>query len=237
MNNIKNTKAVLENKKFNKTAFFLSILFFPIAYFTIPIITIITRLFTTNEDILILLSTIIITLIYVFVFLKYKSSSIEKYTPKSSLKILIFKGIILGISFILINIIISIIIKNIFGIELISHNTEELAKKIKASPYIFIISTVILAPILEELQFKAGIFTLFHELLNDKNKLIKTILPAIISSFIFAYMHDKLSLVFIKYFISSYISCLVYKNTHSIIPCIIAHLLNNLLAVIVFILI
>lgn len=170
-----------------------------------------------------------ITFIIAVLLSKKRNDSISIKKSETSLKKLLLFGIGLGIFMILWNIIISYTYP-LFGLTFKSNNTESILKSLKLNK-ILLINLLISAPIGEEIAFKYGVFTFFHEIFQDKGKLLKIFLPALVSAFVFAVIHDGLYLVPL-YIVPSFIGCLIYEKTKSLMPCILGHFLNNLLAII-----
>lgn len=176
----------------------------------------------------------VLTLItIVFIYIKYRNDSMLE-VKKPSLTKLIFIGIIFGISSIIITRITFEIYSLITNTNIVSENTEMVSEQVKKFP-LTLISTLIVAPILEEINFKAGIFTFFHEIFRDKSSFFNTFIPAVIAACIFGLLHDGISLIPI-YFIPSFLGCILYKKTGSLIPCMVAHFINNFfVAILLFI--
>ncbi|KXB65529.1 CAAX amino terminal protease family protein [Parvimonas sp. KA00067] len=179
-------------------------------------------------DILGSIATLIAFIIAIFI-VKKRTDSISKNKTTVSFKKLFLIGIGLGVFMILWNIIISYTYP-LFGLTFKSNNTESILKSLKLNK-ILLINLLISAPIGEEIAFKYGVFTFFHEIFQDKGKLLKIFLPALVSAFVFAVIHDGLYLVPL-YIVPSFIGCLIYEKSKSLMPCILGHFLNNLLAII-----
>lgn len=251
MNNISNMELEKENfnkntiKRFNPISLLLSVGFLLFAIIYSIILRLIPNLFeyilsfftvgvNDLEEIKLIYRNIFYLIIQtltflttLFIFFIYRNDSISKNPRKKSILNLILKGVGFGILTIIITVV-SINIMSYLSGELVkSKNTELVNKMFKNYPYM-LIATVIIAPILEEITFKAGIFTFFHELFQDKSKFLNTIIPAVISAFIFGFIHDGLKLVPV-YFLPSFLGCLIYKKNNSLIPVIVGHFVNNLI--------
>lgn len=196
-----------------------------ISFFTIGINNL-NEIELINKNIFYLIIQILTVITTIFIFLKYRDDSISKAKRNNSITILILKGLIFGILTIILTIISVNIMGYFLGETIRSENTEFINKIFYKYPYM-LITTILIAPILEEITFKAGIFTFFHELFQDKSKFLNTIIPAIISAFIFGVIHDGIKLVPI-YFFPSFLGCLIYKKNNSLIPVIVGHFVNNL---------
>ena len=170
-----------------------------------------------------------ITFIIAVLLSKKRNDSISIKKSETSLKKLLLFGIGLGIFMILWNIIISYLYP-LLGLTFKSKNTGSLFESLKFNK-LLILNILIAAPLGEEIAFKYGIFTFFHEIFQDKGIFLKVILPAFVSAFTFAVIHDGLYLVPL-YIVPSFIGCLIYKNTSSLLPCVLGHFLNNFLALI-----
>ncbi len=88
--------------------------------------------------------------------------------------------------------------------------------------YLSFVTSVLIAPIVEETLFRG---LLFGSLANR----FSAILAAIVSSAIFAVLHGQLN-VMIYTFCLGLILCWLYKRSGSILPGILLHLLNNVIA-------
>lgn len=172
------------------------------------------------------IATLITFIITVFLS-KKRDDSISIKKSEFSIKKLILIGIGIGIIMILWNIVISYVYP-LFGLNFKSENTEHIFESLKFNK-ILIVNMLISAPIGEEMVFKYGIFTFLHEIFQNKGKLLKIFIPAFVSAFVFAVIHDGLYLVPL-YIVPSFIGCLIYEKTKSLLPCILGHFLNNFIA-------
>lgn len=179
------------------------------------------------------LTSIVGSLATIFTFaialLIYKNRKDSISIRKTELTIakLILIGICLGVFMILWNFVISYIY-TIVGLDFKSGNTENIAESLKYNK-LLIFNLLVSAPIGEEIAFKYGIFTFFHEIFQKNGKFLKILLPAFVSAFIFGIIHDGLYLVPL-YIVPSFLGCLIYEKTKSLMPCILGHFLNNLIA-------
>jgi len=84
------------------------------------------------------------------------------------------------------------------------------------------VSTVVIAPVLEEIMFRGIMFTAL-------TSRWRVWLAAIVSSLAFAFLHGQVN-VGIYTFIFGLLLCWLYRKSRSIVPGIILHFLNNLVA-------
>lgn len=234
---------ITKTKKFNFVSLFLAIssfVFLILYYFILNILPtsfwsyiaffFVTEntSFTEMEKIIGNLSFIgaeILTLITILIiYIKFRNDSISKKDKPKFSKLVII-GIFLGVATIILTMLSTIILGLIVGNPVVSENSKLVSEETKIFPPI-LITTLIIAPILEEITFKGGVFTFFHELFKDMHPVFNTFLPAIISSCVFGFLHDGINLIPI-YFIPSFLGCIIYKKTGSLIPCIVGHFLNN----------
>lgn len=108
-----------------------------------------------------------------------------------------------------------------------SQNTAVILKAIKLHP-IFIIATVIAAPIMEELIFRKAIFANLIPFIGE-------VWAAIIASLLFALAHNDGHLL--VYVLISLVLCYIYKKSGSIYSSMIAHILLNSMVVLVSIMV
>lgn len=175
----------------------------------------------------------IFTVISFFITLlltKKRNDSISYEKSSFSIKKKILIGFFLGIFMIFWTVIISVIYSKI-GFDATSNNTNNIINYLKGEKFMLFL-ILIVAPIGEEIAFKYGLFTFFHEIFKFNKKFLKIILPAFISAFVFGIIHDGLLLIPI-YFIPSFIGCLIYERTKSLMPCIIGHFINNFIVIII----
>lgn len=169
----------------------------------------------------------LITFIIGFLLSRKRNDSISTKNSETTLIKLLLIGIGIGIIMILWNIVISYVYP-LLGLNFESENTKNIFESLKFNK-ILIVNMLISAPIGEEIVFKYGIFTFLHEIFQNKGKLLKIFLPAFVSAFIFAIIHDGLYLVPL-YIVPSFIGCLIYEKTKSLMPCILGHFINNIVA-------
>ncbi len=84
-----------------------------------------------------------------------------------------------------------------------------------------LISTIFVSPICEELLFR-GVF------LNRLKLIVPTSFAILISSILFGALHSYGSII--SAFVFGVCMCIIYLKTKNILTCILAHLINNLLA-------
>lgn len=88
--------------------------------------------------------------------------------------------------------------------------------------YLSFVTSVLIAPIVEETLFRGLLF-------GSLTKRFSAVWAAIVSSAIFAVLHGQLN-VMIYTFCLGLILCWLYKRSGSILPGILLHLLNNVIA-------
>lgn len=144
-----------------------------------------------------------------------------------------------GISFffimMLIQMVLGIILQllaSVYGFNPVSQNTQEISQAIKTEP-ILILYVVLFAPILEELVFRKAIFGYLYDIIDISKEKIRFILAGAISGLAFAIPHDGLSPLIIVYVVMSLVFAYLYKKTANIIAPITAHILMNLVVVLV----
>lgn len=225
-------------KRFNFISLILSlgfVLFFLIfAVLAQYIVLIFFSGFNSQElknSIIFFISQVLTFFTVLYIFLVKRNDSISMSESRYSITKLILIGILFGIFTFIMNIISLSIYSFIFGSVVRSQNTEVINQITVKYPYLLII-TVIVGPIIEEITFKAGIFTFFHEIFKDNNNFLKVFMPALISACIFGLLHDGLKLLPV-YIVPSFLGCIIYKKFNSLIPCIVAHFLNNLTVMII----
>lgn len=117
-----------------------------------------------------------------------------------------------------------------------SANQDAIASLTAASPIVMVITTVILAPFVEEMIFRVGIFQLVYER--------SRILAYIFSSLSFGFVHimvglfqgDFSQLLFLfPYSLLGFALCHFYEKRNSIFVPMLIHSLNNLIAMLVLI--
>ncbi|MFT4452433.1 CPBP family intramembrane glutamic endopeptidase [Parvimonas sp. G1425] len=174
------------------------------------------------------LATIFTFVMALLIYKNRKDSISIKKTEFSIAKLILF-GVALGIIMLSWNFVISYVY-SIIGLDFKSGNTEGIAESLKYNK-LLIFNLLVAAPIGEEIAFKYGIFTFLHEIFQKNGKFLKILLPAFVSAFIFGMIHDGLYLVPL-YFVPSFIGCLIYEKTKSLMPCILGHFINNIVALI-----
>lgn len=124
-----------------------------------------------------------------------------------------------------------------FNITIVqSSNDTALLELFKNTPKIMIfIGTVVLAPTLEEIVFRFGLFTLL-----TKNKRTNHYWPYILSALVFTFIHDTSIIThfspttivtFLGYFnLSLVISFMYRKSDHNIMVVILLHSINNFIS-------
>lgn len=162
--------------------------------------------------------------------------TIKKIFEKYRISSVYINGIVMGIVLLFAQSLYSILSTFIFG-EIDSNNNQQaLIALTQQSPILLFITTVILAPVFEELVYRYGLFGLIHK----KNR----ILSYVICLIIFGFIHFDYTCItsgdmnFIKtelinlpaYMISGGILCYSYEKNGSLISSITAHALNNLIA-------
>lgn len=113
-----------------------------------------------------------------------------------------------------------------------SQNQELVAMIAKSSPLLMAISTIFLAPFIEEFVFRYALINI-----ENKSRLSKSL---IISSLIFGFIHiysglqngQLYELLFLpQYALMGYMMGLIYLKTDSLMGAIFFHMMNNLIAV------
>lgn len=172
-------------------------------------------------------------LLLIILFIIYRKTILEDFKKfkkdiNGNLE-LAFRYWTVGFSIMLIsNLFISLILeKNISG------NEEVVRNYINASPLLMAISTIIFAPINEELTFRKSIRDAL------KNKWIYAIASGLIFGglHIISYINTPLDLIYLIPYTSLGISfALLYYKTNNIFSSISMHTMHNLLAIIIYIL-
>lgn len=112
---------------------------------------------------------------------------------------------------------------HLLGIKTTSENTELLMEITRSIP-LFLVITVFIAPVLEEIVFRKIIFGTIYQRSNF-------LIAAIISSFIFGIIHQELKHLLI-YASMGFVLAFVYYNTKRIIVPIIVHITLNTVTVV-----
>lgn len=155
----------------------------------------------------------------VIILLLRKECLVERKLDPISIILWPFLGVVLAFTVQAIAIVIE---TNILGIEQGSENTKVLLSLVKSNP-LFIFVICLLAPILEEIVFRKVIFgSLFPHL--------GFLMSTIISSFIFGVIHLDLQHLLIYILIGIVFSYLYVKTKKIIIP-IFAHILMNIIVI------
>lgn len=110
----------------------------------------------------------------------------------------------------------------VFNIPIESENTQNIAAIIRNSPF-FMLAVMIGGPIMEEFVFRFSIINFLNQKLNIW-------LSAIISSFLFAAIHNDGH--YLRYGSLGFLFFLVYKKSGSLLTAIIAHAGMNSIVVI-----
>ncbi|WP_185523183.1 CPBP family intramembrane glutamic endopeptidase [Listeria booriae] len=166
----------------------------------------------------------VIAVIIVWLLLRKqpRSTKIEQGQPASASVSVIYA--VLGFVALLIGQAIAISIMSMFGVGGASQNTEMLGEMARAVP-IIVVFTSVLAPILEEIVFRKIIFGELASRLNIH-------VAAVISSLFFGLMHMELSYLLV-YVVIGLMLCYMYTKTKRIAVPIAAHMLMNIIAMII----
>ncbi|KGL40318.1 CPBP family intramembrane glutamic endopeptidase [Listeria booriae] len=166
----------------------------------------------------------VIAVIIVWLLLRKqpRSTKIEQGQPASVSVSVIYA--VLGFVALLIGQTIAISIMSMFGVGGASQNTEMLGEMARAVP-IVVVFTSVLAPILEEIVFRKIIFGELASRLNIH-------VAAVISSLFFGLMHMELSYLLV-YVVIGLMLCYMYTKTKRIAVPIAAHMLMNIIAMII----
>ncbi|MBC1356824.1 CPBP family intramembrane glutamic endopeptidase [Listeria booriae] len=151
-----------------------------------------------------------------------RSTKIEQGQPASAGVSVIYA--VLGFVALLIGQYIAIAIMSMFGVGGASQNTEMLGELARAVP-LMIVFTSVLAPILEETVFRKIIYGGLASRMNIH-------VAAVISSLFFGLMHMDLAYLLV-YFVIGLILCYMYTKTKRIAVPIAAHMLMNVIAMII----
>nr|WP_311772231.1 type II CAAX endopeptidase family protein [Listeria booriae] len=151
-----------------------------------------------------------------------RSTKIEQGQPASVGVSVIYA--VLGFVALLIGQYIAIAIMSMFGVGGASQNTEMLGELARAVP-LMIVFTSVLAPILEEIVFRKIIYGGLASRMNIH-------VAAVISSLFFGLMHMDLAYLLV-YFVIGLILCYMYTKTKRIAVPIAAHMLMNVIAMVI----
>ncbi len=126
---------------------------------------------------------------------------------------------------------VNISIKALTGIET-SANQELVFESFKQSPGLIVFAAVIMAPIVEELVFRGGLYRALRNRYSFKR-------AALISMFTFGFIHVFASLLsgnfsdlwnIFTYMAMGFFFVKIYEETGSVFPAIFLHLINNAIA-------
>ena len=114
-----------------------------------------------------------------------------------------------------------------------SANQEAIIEMAASSPIFMLITTVLLAPFVEEMIFRVGIFQMFYH----KNRILAYLLGSLSFGFVHImgglFMGDFTQILFLlPYSLLGYALCNIYEKRDSIFVPMIVHMLNNLVAMI-----
>lgn len=151
--------------------------------------------------------------------LKDLSFSKEKRTFKFSIKWALF-GVLLAF----LAQYAAMIIEKLFGINLVSKNTQLLTHIVGGFPLAIIVSSI-LGPVLEEIVFRRILFGAFHKHFNF-------LIAAAASSFIFALAHLDPEHI-LRYAAIGFIFAFLYVKRNNIIAPIFAHVVMNTIVVLI----
>ncbi|XMB87357.1 type II CAAX endopeptidase family protein [Mycoplasmatota bacterium WC44] len=176
-----------------------------------------------------LLNVFVNTSTYVFIFISIifiinKSLLIEGKIFLSSKKNILnslFTALALLVSYFIIAYLFSVI-----GVKGTSNNQSSLDEIFKIAPTAFIITTVILAPFVEEIVYRKVLFSVFKARLNK-------IFGILISSFFFGFIHvTSGDFVYLPmYFSLGIILAYSYSKTNNIFVAILGHSIYNLVTI------
>lgn len=178
-----------------------------------------------------LISYILVAIIMLVISLKdVFSKIIEQFKEKHAL----IDGIVYGFLLLGAGAAISVVTTWLFGETDVNSNQSAIEKMTENYPISLVIMTVILAPIVEEFTYRLGVFNL----LRRKNRWVAYGVSALIFGFIhFDFSVDtaaalKTELINIpSYIISGLILCRAYEKHQNIATSIIAHAINNGIAI------
>lgn len=166
-------------------------------------------------------------LIILFVYRRYKKQ-LKNYNPKqlgqSSFQ---WKDLAFVAFIFIISLLVGQIFDNLLQVDT-AENQQLLEDLFTKLPIAMTISTVIIAPIIEELIFRGIFFNYFF----NKNSLNFKILAIVSSGLVFGLVHEfALSINLLQYTILGVLMALIYAYTKNIRYNILFHVLNNALAV------
>lgn len=149
------------------------------------------------------------------IFVKKRNyvQNIGKTEQFSLKKLICYMGLSVCICQIITDAVITLIFSNLFPVV-----EEQVLKK---TTYMDIAFAVILAPVVEELLFRMGVYCLLR-------KKFGRISSSIICAFVFAIMHGYQIQGFLSCLVAGFVFTLIYDNTRNIFYCIGAHMICNL---------
>lgn len=160
-----------------------------------------------------------ITLVLVVLRKDLKDLSLRK--AKKPLKISI-KWAVFGVLLAFLSQFAAAFVERLFGINLVSNNTQQLAHIISSFPLAIMVSSV-LGPALEEIVFRRILFGYFHKHFNF-------FIAACISSFLFAAVHLEPAHI-LRYFAMGFAFAFLYVKRNSLVAPMFAHVMMNTLVV------
>lgn len=223
--NLKNNISILQSRAWSLSSIlllFIIIISFLLISFFLPIKESISQQLTC----FCLFGAIVTSLI---LYLNYRKENLSFGLSANNLIYVIWTPLIYLLTIILlliVGIINQYLLTNLFNVEIKPQEILEKFKELEKTYEIIIfgISSVVIAPLYEELLFRGIIFP---KLIQKTNFLTALIL----SSLIFAILHFHLSAL-LPLFSLSLILSLIYLQTLSLWPCIFLHALFNLISII-----
>lgn len=144
----------------------------------------------------------------------------KNFSPKLVMASIAWGLLILGTE-----VVVLFIIYEMNHVTFYSSNTERVIQTIKQYPF-YVLYTIAVAPILEELVFRKSLYSVLYKWLPSWRHLtIKMIVASLITAFIFALMHNDNSLI--EYIVISLYLEALYLHYQDIRVSIIAHLTFN----------
>ena len=167
-----------------------------------------------------------------FIFKSYLLKSL-KHIKGRWLKEIIYACTSGTIKFYLVNIISSLLI-SLLNMNSSSANQDAIVNMTNNAPLLMIITTVIIAPFLEEMIFRVGIFQLFY----NKNRLLAYLLSGLGFGFVHImaglFSGDISQLLYwFPYSLLGFMLCHIYEKRDTIFAPMIVHMMNNLIAMII----
>lgn len=119
----------------------------------------------------------------------------------------------------------------LIGIDVTSSiNQQIMAEMKRALPKtLFCFSCVIMGPISEELVFRFALYNLIIEICGHSDN--ASLIAIIGSSMCFGIMHSGFSIMIVPYFLIGVFFCAGYVYSKNIIPVILVHSVNNIIAI------